>query len=39
MTAFAAAGGETARVVVIGRDLNETALQAEFLACAVKLAA
>ncbi len=39
MTAFAAGGGETARVVVIGRDLNEPALRAEFIACAGKLAA
>jgi G3E family GTPase len=39
MTAFAAAAGETARVVAIGRSINETTLQAAFAACGTKLAA
>jgi len=39
MTAFAAGAGETARVVAIGRSINETTLQAAFAACGTKLAA
>jgi putative photosynthetic complex assembly protein 2 len=39
MTAFAAAAGETPRVVAIGRSINETTLQAAFAACGTKLAA
>jgi G3E family GTPase len=39
MTAFAAGAGETARVVAIGKNINETTLQAAFAACGTKLAA
>jgi putative photosynthetic complex assembly protein 2 len=38
MTAFAAGAGETARVVAIGRRINETTLQAAFETCGAKLA-
>ncbi|MGI4976652.1 MAG: hypothetical protein ACRYG6_06890, partial [Janthinobacterium lividum] len=34
LAAFAAPAGEVARVVAIGRDLDEPALRAAFLACA-----
>jgi G3E family GTPase len=39
MNVFAATADEQPRVVVIGRDFDETALASEFLACTSKLAA
>jgi len=39
MTAFAAGAGEIARVVAIGRSINENALAAAFAACGTRLAA
>ncbi|MGI4976761.1 MAG: putative photosynthetic complex assembly protein PuhE [Janthinobacterium lividum] len=38
LAAFAAPAGEVARVVAIGRDLDEPALRAAFLACAAPVA-
>lgn len=39
MTAFAAAAGETARIVAIGRSIDESALQTALGSCTVKYAA